>query len=94
MGGIFLCRSERLELCKREKYALYEWLNSFMFLMTARLIWRQRDESDEGLREKKEGGGPENEHELLLIEMHALAFSENYKISEVYGHSIFIKLTC
>ena len=56
-GGIFLCRSERLDLCKREKYALNEWLNSFMFLMTARLIWRQRGESDEGLRGGKEGGG-------------------------------------
>ena len=58
-----------------------------MFLMTARLIWRQRDESDEGLRERSvERGKKENEHGLLLIEVHALAFSENYKTSKVYGH--------
>ena len=40
MREIFLRRSKRLDLCKREKYALNEWLNSFIFifLMTARLI--------------------------------------------------------
>ena len=81
---IFLCKSERLDLCKRKKYALNEWLNSFMFLMTARLIWRQRNESDESLRKKKKNS--ENESELLLIWVHALAFNENYKTSELYGH--------
>ena len=59
-GRIFLCRSKRLDLCKREKYALNEWLNSFM---TARLIWRQQGESDEGLG----GGVLEGKHGLLLI---------------------------
>ena len=30
----------------------------------------------------------EGEHGLLLIGVHALAFCENYKTSEVYGHPI------
>ena len=57
-----------------------------MFLITTKLIWRQRNKIDEGLFRDEGEKTKENKHELLLIEVDTLASSENYKTSELYGH--------
>ena len=54
---ILLCRSEKFDLCKREQCALNEWSNSFMFLMTARLLWRQRGKLGEASQMRRARGG-------------------------------------